>query len=328
MNVDFTVLTLAVNSIGLTNVLHWLGFSKIKDMNTTVRAACAVHGGDREDSFCIYKNTLVWKCFSHKCEQLYGCSFISLLSVILNQPKDEAFKVFCNHFGLDYNSFTADDVDIPFYKMYTYTNSFNKPLSGGSPLDVPKLVGDTDYFLTDKGGPFAPETVARYCVNKYFIDKSGRKRVFIPIFDKEFNLVAYSGRAEDDLKYRKYYNSFGSEASRLLYNIQYAQFSKSDYIIVVEGFKSVWRLYEYGYTNVVSALGSSLSSDQVSELLLTLKKIVLFFDNDEAGKIGMDIAISTYTNYLDIIPVWYDEDKDPADLDKLYIDSLLLKYKN
>lgn len=327
MAIDFSALTVVINSIGIPNILTWLGFTKIKDMNTTVRASCAIHGGDRADSFCIYKNTLVWKCFSRKCEQVHGCSFVSLLAARLGCSKTEAISKFCTQFGLNLDDFTADDIDTAFYKMSSYVNHVKNMSEESNDIVFPTLLGDSDYFLTTKGGPFDKSTVARYGINKYYIDTSGRKRVFIPIFDDKFNLVAYSGRAEDDLKYRKYLNSFGSSADSLLYNIHYACFSSSQYMIVVEGYKSVWRLYEYGYNNVVSVLGSYLSPEQVKELLLRLKKIVLLFDNDEAGKTGMDIAISTYGTYVDIIPVWYDSDKDPADLDKEYIDKLLFKYK-
>jgi hypothetical protein len=77
MLIDYNNLSCIVNGVGLINVLGWLGFSSINDDYNTVRAACKVHGGDRSDSFCMYKNTLVWKCFSKKCEETYGESFFS-----------------------------------------------------------------------------------------------------------------------------------------------------------------------------------------------------------------------------------------------------------
>ena len=95
MAIDYISLSNVVSSIGLPTVLSWLGFSNVSEDYNSVRASCAVHGGDRKDSFCMYKNTLVWKCFSRKCEQKYGETFFSLVATVLNCSRAEAIKEFC-----------------------------------------------------------------------------------------------------------------------------------------------------------------------------------------------------------------------------------------
>ena len=328
MSIDYTGLSSVVNGIGLVNILSWLGFSNIREDYNSVRASCAVHGGDRKDSFCIYKNTLVWKCFSKKCEHEYGESFFALIAARLGCSKVDAVDQFCEVFGVDPDTFELDSANERFYKLSSYINyKISTAAQPNVDMVLPNILGFTDYFLSDRGGNFNESTINHFGVNTFYIDKEDRKRVFIPIFDAEGTFVAYSGRAEDDSKSRKYKNSFGPFAGRVLYNLNNARQSKSDYIIVVEGFKSVWRLYEYGYDNVVSCLGSVLKPKQLELLLLTLKRIVLLLDNDDAGIVGTEVALKEYKYIADIIPISYNLDADPADLPKDVIDELLGKYK-
>jgi DNA primase len=79
-------------------------------------------------------------------------------------------------------------------------------------------------------------------------------------------------------------------------------------IIVVEGFKSVWRLYECGIKNAVAVIGSTLTEGQCSLLYLyALKGAVIMFDNDEAGIIGITRAYESLKGKLDVIPVYITE---------------------
>ncbi len=326
MLIDYTSLAQVVNGIGVVNVLQWLGFTHIKDEFNTVRAACKVHGGDRKDSFCIYKNTLVWKCFSKKCEENHGESFFALVAAINDITREEAVDLFCSNFGVDTTSFIDSSNDISDYKFRAYLNCSSK-IESDVDIMAPKLQGYTDYFLTDRGGPFEPDTVVKFDVFSYYIDDVGRKRVFIPIYGTDGKLISYSGRAEDDIDEDKYYNCVDSESSNILYNLNNVVNSKSNYIIVVEGYKSVWRLYEYGYDNVVSSLGSALKVGQVKKLVPLFKDIVIFFDNDEAGRIGSYLAVKKFYSVLNIININYDSDKDPADMSKSAVDNLLKSYR-
>jgi hypothetical protein len=330
MLIDYDNLSHVVNGIGLVNVLNWLGFSNVKDDYSTVRAACKVHGGDRRDSFCMYKNTLVWKCFSKKCEETHGESFFSLVSAVLGVPFKEAVSSFCSNFAVSIDSFVDSDCDISDYKFKSLFNCYKRSIDNepnNEPVVFPRLVGPSDYFETDRGGPFLATTILLFGINSYYVDKDGRKRVFIPINDVNGNLITYSGRAEDELGYRKYYNCFDYESSNVLYNLDKAKNTESRYIIVVEGFKSVWRLYEYGYNNVVSSLGSMLKPGQVKLLIPLFKDVIIFYDADDAGIKGAEISVNKYKNIIDIAAIIYESDSDPADMSEEAINKLLTKFK-
>ena len=86
----------------------------------------------------------------------------------------------------------------------------------------------------------------------------------------------------------------------------------------MEGFKSVWRLYDYGIKNVVAVMGSKLTPGQAKLLFSNaLHGVVIFFDGDVAGVEGAMKAYEDLRYKLDVWPVFImEEGKDPADLDK------------
>lgn len=59
-------------------------------------------------------------------------------------------------------------------------------------------------------------------------------------------------------------------------------------VIIVEGFKACLWLLQSGWANTVALMGSSLSDQQFSLLHRLKANVVLFLDNDSAGKKGTD----------------------------------------
>lgn len=59
-------------------------------------------------------------------------------------------------------------------------------------------------------------------------------------------------------------------------------------LVIVEGFKACMWLLQHGYQNTVALMGSSMSDRQRNLLHRLNAHIVLFLDNDWAGKVGTD----------------------------------------
>ncbi len=104
------------------------------------------------------------------------------------------------------------------------------------------------------------------------------KRIIIPVKvnNKIVNLEArdYTGSQTPKVLYPK------GGLSDTLFNYEYINLDKP--VIVVEGIKSLLRLFKLGYTNIVSTFGVSLGIKQ-KEMLNTIDNIILFPDHDEAG---------------------------------------------
>ena len=72
-------------------------------------------------------------------------------------------------------------------------------------------------------------------------------------------------------------------------------------LIVVEGFFTVFRIWQLGIQNVVALMGSYLAEQQKQLLVETLGadgKVILLFDNDEAGINGAAQCVKELVDQL------------------------------
>lgn len=127
------------------------------------------------------------------------------------------------------------------------------------------------------------ETLNKYNVLK---DLSGNKLVFLT--KKDDKIVNATYRTKDKL-------IFMEKGSRqALWGREYLDFSQ-DTINICEGRIDCLTLMEMGIDNVVSMPNGCSSHDWITlewDLLSRFKNIVLCYDNDEAGKRGLDVAKS------------------------------------
>lgn len=112
-------------------------------------------------------------------------------------------------------------------------------------------------------------------------------RIVYPIWDNNGNIITIKGRTRyknfKEMKIAKYisYNKiYGSDfLVGLRENINHIK-DKNE-VIVVEGIKSVMKLWGWGYDNAVAAETSSMTDMQIKLLLsLNVKSVVIAFDSD------------------------------------------------
>jgi len=115
-------------------------------------------------------------------------------------------------------------------------------------------------------------------------------RIAIPIHNEHGELVAYAGRWPGDPPedIEKYLLPPNFRKSLVVFNLHRIGESASDHeLILVEGFFSVFQLWQAGFPNAVALMGSFQSEWQRELLVATLGsdgKVILLLDNDEAGK--------------------------------------------
>ncbi|MBE9502695.1 MAG: DNA primase [Proteobacteria bacterium] len=114
-----------------------------------------------------------------------------------------------------------------------------------------------------------------------------RERLIFPICDLRGRTVAFGGRAfeEDGPKYMNSPESPLYSKGKLLYGLNKSKdaIREANEAIVVEGYMDLLSLYQSGIKNVVATLGTALTSSQALLLRRFCKRVVLFFDSDEAG---------------------------------------------
>ncbi len=117
-----------------------------------------------------------------------------------------------------------------------------------------------------------------------------RNRLMFPIHSHTGQIVAFGGRQLDDQEMGgKYINSPTTELytkGNELYGLFLTKYeiAKVNFAIICEGYLDFLRLYSYGFTNSVAALGTALTEKQLSLLSRYSKNIYLLYDGDDAGR--------------------------------------------
>lgn len=141
-----------------------------------------------------------------------------------------------------------------------------------------------------KAGYTDEEMTAGYLTFKS--DNSGRcfdsfrNRVMFPIIDVSGNVIAFGGRVMDDSK-PKYKNSSDTpvfKKSRNLFALNYARSYCSERMILCEGYMDVIALHAAGFPFAVATLGTAITPEQARMMTRYTKKVIISYDNDEAGQ--------------------------------------------
>ncbi len=121
-------------------------------------------------------------------------------------------------------------------------------------------------------------------------DAQGERLVF-PIINAFDEVVAFSGRKLEKVKFGKYKNTSGTmlyDKSKTLYNVNLLKKLKREKpieeVIFVEGQMDAITLYQAGFTNVVATMGTALTKDQARLAKRYTDKILISYDGDFAGQ--------------------------------------------
>lgn len=114
-------------------------------------------------------------------------------------------------------------------------------------------------------------------------------RIMFPIADGRGRVLGFGGRTLDPNQRAKYVNSpEGPRFSkrRLLFGLDHARApaARAGWVMVVEGYTDVLALHKSGVPQAVACMGTSLTSEQISELRRAAPRIRLCFDSDAAGE--------------------------------------------
>ena len=154
-----------------------------------------------------------------------------------------------------------------------------------------------------------------------------RGRVMVPIKDRQGRVIGFGGRSLDGAE-PKYLNSPETEVfekGKHLFGLDRAAnaIRKDDRAVVVEGYFDVIALHAAGISNAVAALGTALSSSQITQLCRCCesKRLILNFDADGAGVRAAQRAIGeveqlALQGQLELRVLHLPSGKDPDDFQK------------
>ena len=112
-----------------------------------------------------------------------------------------------------------------------------------------------------------------------------RNRVMFPIIDVRGEVIGFGGRVMDD-SMPKYLNSPDTPVynkSRNVFALNIAKRSKTDRVILTEGYMDTIALHQAGFDNAVASLGTALTAEHGQLLAKYFKEAVISYDGDGAG---------------------------------------------
>lgn len=147
-----------------------------------------------------------------------------------------------------------------------------------------------------------------------------RNRLIFPIQDVRGNVVAFSGRALDNIAQPKYINTRETKVykkSESLYGLFQAKddIRREKKVIVVEGELDVLSPRKEGIQNIVAAKGTALTEEHIKLLKRYAEKIIFCFDQDPAGTEAQRRALELMEKHgLTSAVITLEGGKDPDEL--------------
>ncbi len=286
-------------------------YMQLKRRGRNLVGLCPFHG-EKTPSFNIYTENGSFYCFG--CG--VGGDVITFVMKIENLDYMEAVKFLAERAGM---SIPEDDYDDSVSKLRTRIYEANREAArffyaklmskeGAEGLAYLRNRGLADRTIRHFGLGFAPDE--RFALgnhlrsrgftenemiaaNLVFKSRSGNSvldrfynRVMFPIIDVRGNVIAFGGRIMTDQK-PKYLNTSDTlvfNKSYNLFSLNNAKNSKSDSLILCEGYMDVISLNQAGFTNAVATLGTALTADQAALMKRYSKEVIICYDADEAGQ--------------------------------------------
>ncbi|WP_022935496.1 DNA primase [Mesomycoplasma moatsii] len=331
-----------IAKVDIVNVIS--NFANLTKSGSSFKTLCNVHG-DKTPSLSINPKKQIYKCFV--CD--HGGNALDYLIWAQKFSWNQAIEYLVKESGEnieDYHSFIntkkMSDKEIKLIKalkdasdLFNYylnisldeeneiKNFINKRELNKDVIDKFKLgfaphYNDENYIsLLEKKGNDKSTLINASLLNDEATFPFFSNKLIFPIFDENNNIVAFSGRkiSNETSNEPKYLNSKESlifKKSSTIYNYNNAK--NFEQLIIVEGFMDVIAFSKIGKENAIALMGVSLSKENISRLKKH-KEILIFLDNDEAGKKAtLKIIKYLILNGINGFVLKNDEAKDPDEI--------------
>lgn len=336
------------------------GYIHVKSAGLNYKALCPFHS-EKTPSFSISTQKQMYKCFG--CGE--GGDVINFVMKMENLDFMEALEILAQKSGVEIKKGKISDeskqninkkqklyqinLDAARYFFKSMSGSNNKGYKylqdRGLDDKTIKYFGlgfakddwnDLNSYLLQKGYDqqnLIDSGLAIQTKNKKNHINRFKNRVMFPIFDQRGKVIAFGGRVLDD-SLPKYLNSSETmlfNKRKNLYGLNFAKKNiNNDTLIIVEGYMDVISLFQYGIKNVVASLGTALTIEQAKLIKKYVNKVIVAYDNDEAGTNATLKAVEIFNQVkLNIKILNLGQAKDPDEyIRKEGLDKFNLLLKN
>ena len=286
----------------LAEILDTLGIDIVSQTAQDFIAYCPFHSNRDSPALNISKDhPYAWRCWNPSCGR--SGSILGLVEECgkMGPLQSARFLAGFQPQGLNIESILKKKI-LGYDKPET---ELNEEILANCKVDY-ENPGELQYLL-NRG--FTIETLRHFEIGY----SRKKQRITIPVRDENGKLVGISGRALHDWQSNKYRENDGFKKGKYLFNLNNAK--RYGEVIVVEGPLDAMMVHQAGYPGVVATLGSSFSEPKVKLLQNHAASIIIFTDNDEAGrKLGREVDIACRNKTVHWAK-YLTEKKDPGEMD-------------
>jgi len=276
------------------NLIDYIGqYIKLEKRSHHHQGICPFHS-DSDPSLTVWENG-TWKCFG--CG--VGGDIFDFYALFHNTSLKKAFEHFCGKQETIESAFSTTDNIIRFLKKKEEELQVYKRL--------PKLEKFVDKCYQNKHSSLRQwnkEVIKTFKLG-FCVDPTDELygRITIPIWNENNILVGVAGGWVKKNEKNKYINKTGMTKRGVLYALNYSLscIRKKREMIIVEGYKDVWKMWEAGVKNVVGIMGNMASNRQL-DLIMKYGQfnLILGLDNDESGERGTKKIIKELNRFCNI----------------------------
>ncbi len=290
---------------------------KLRKSGKNYTGFCPFHPNTRTPAFVVFPETGTWRCFG-ACNE--GGDIFSFMMKKEGWDFPEALRYLAERAAVELKPLTPAEQEqrdaherlrelletaVTFFRH----NLIDTP--AGSPvLDYLHARGLTDSSLEIFEIGYAPQS---WDASMSFLAERGfdqadvldagmiteresggyydrfRHRIMIPIRDARGRMAGFGARIVDPEAMPKFLNSPQTaifDKGALLYGLDKARkaIRQEDQAVVVEGYMDVIGLYQEGFENAVSPMGTAITEVQLRRLKRYSRRIILALDPDAAGE--------------------------------------------
>jgi DNA primase len=294
----------------ISDILSELGCRHIQDRGEYY--TCGNRDGDNPRAIVVYKNDYI-SCTNYTrqiTKNGRSADIFDLIAYAEDCSFAEAMKFVCNLAGIDYYGEAQELPESLQIIKLLKSMSIGEDEEDNSPVK-PISEQILSYYIPYGNKMWEDEGISLQTQQDFSIMYDPASNyIVIPIYDSVGSLVGIKGRyfGEPDEWHSRFIYLEKCNKSRILYGLwENREFIKnSNVLIIVESEKSVLKLAELGYRNVVATGGKTISKYQIELITRTSCTPILALDKDVEEDELREIA----SMFMDGITVYAIIDKD------------------
>lgn len=265
-------------------ILEHFHLDNFSDSGSVIKASCPFGHIDKTPSFIWNSQEKYFHCFS--CGRNYG-----ILDLLIDEEKNtaKAIKKLFQMADIDYKFQIKEDNEDFFEGYYFPPEETNTDRS------------KVDEYCEKRG-------ISTKTLDDMGIKQDKRGNIVFELRDLDNRLLSIKYRPSRKVKKNEpkmwWYQEKDAHGNNKrsvapsLFNMNKIDFTKP--LLITEGYFDALSCYEAGYKNVVSIYGGAEDDNWIQfnfDFLEQFQEIILWYDNDSAGKAGLDKAVSRLGEY-------------------------------